>query len=215
MKLLSKIIIVSTIGATILSANASDLYDKIASMQKGIDGYIIGKSLTKEQLDKATTNMIKSNDPKVIKFLDGQDLLIATNSSNNKVIAINKRYSKISQEKIKGMIGNMIHDFDEPTAMAHNKMIYWVFDENGKKLSEDDLKAWKDSISGKPTEGMALAEAVNVKKKDVDFNPYVSVKMQSDQPMMGENKDEKETKLANAYLMISSDKLIKETTGLK
>jgi len=212
MRLLSKILIVSTIGATILSANTSSLFDKIASMKKGTDGYIIGAVLTKEQQEKATTNMIKSNNPKVVKFLDGKNLLIAINSSNNRVLAINKRYSKIDQKTVKGMIGTMIHDFDEPTAMAHDKMIYWIFDEKGQKLSEDDLKAWKDKISGKPTEGMALAEAVNIKKKDVNFNPFVSVKLQSDQPMMSKVEDPKP---ANAYLMISSDKLIKETTGIK
>lgn len=212
MKILSKILIVSTITATVLSANASDLYTKIAEMKKGTDGYIIGQVLTKEQQVKASAETIKSDNPKIKKFLDGKNLLIAINSQNNRVLAINKRYEQLPQKDVKGMIGTMIHDFDEPTAMAHDKMIYWIYDENGKKLSEDDLKAWKDKISGKPTEGMALAEAVNVKKKEVNFNPFVSVKLQSDQPMMTELE---EVKLANTYLMISSDKLIKETTGIK
>lgn len=212
MKILSKFLIVSTITATVLSANASDLYTKIAEMKKGTDGYIIGQVLTKEQQVKASAETIKSDNPKIKKFLDGKNLLIAINSQNNRVLAINKRYEQLPQKDVKGMIGTMIHDFDEPTAMAHDKMIYWIYDENGKKLSEDDLKAWKDKISGKPTEGMALAEAVNVKKKEVNFNPFVSVKLQSDQPMMTELE---EVKLANTYLMISSDKLIKETTGIK
>ena len=212
MKILSKLLILSSIGATILSANTADLYAQIASMKKGTDGYIVGAILTKEQEAKIEANKVKSTNPKIIKFLDGNDLLIAINSTNKRVLAINKRYNQIDQKSVKGMIGNLIHDFDEPTAMAHDKMIYWIFDEKGKKLSEEDLKAWKDSINGKIQPGMALAEAVNLKKKDVDFNPYVSVKLQSDQPMMSEGE---EVKPANAYLMISSDKLIKSTTGMK
>lgn len=45
--------------------------------------------------------------------------------------------------------------------------------------------------------------------KKVEFNPYISVKLSSDQPMMTKQE---EPKLANVYLMISSDKLITETT---
>lgn len=212
MAILKKLLIVSSIAVAVLSANASDLYSKIENMKKGSDGYIVGATLTKEQQEKAKTNAIKSNNPKVTKFLDGKNLLIAINSANNKVLAINKRYDNVPQKTVKGMIGEMIHDFDEPTAMAHDKMIYWIYDENGNKLTEDDLKAWKDKISGKPTQGMALAEAVNMKKKDVNFNPFVSIKLQSDQPMMSEVEEEK---LASVYLMISSDKLIKDTTGIK
>lgn len=212
MKILSKLLILSSIGATVLSANVSDLYTKIANMKKGTDGYIIGEVLTKEQEAKVETNMIKSSYPKIINFLDGKDLLISINKKNKRVLIINKRYQNMDQASIKGMLGNMIHDFDEPTAMAHDKMVYWVFDENGDKLTEDDLKAWKDNISGKATSGMALAEAVNLKKKKVNFNPFVSVKLQSDQPIMSEVK---ETKLANPYLLIKSDKLIGLTNASK
>lgn len=212
MKILSKLLILSSIGATVLSANVSDLYTKIANMKKGTDGYIIGEVLTKEQEAKVEANMIKSSYPKIINFLDGKDLLISINKKNKRVLIINKRYQNMDQASIKGMLGNMIHDFDEPTAMAHDKMVYWVFDENGDKLTEDDLKAWKDNISGKATSGMALAEAVNLKKKKVNFNPFVSVKLQSDQPIMSEVK---ETKLANPYLLIKSDKLIGLTNASK
>lgn len=213
MKFLLKLLILSSIGATILSANVTELYIKIAHMKKGTDGYIIGEMLTKEQEQKAVDNMIKSNNPSVVKFLDGDNLLIAINSKNKRVLAINKRYSSIDQATMKGMIGTLIHDFDEPTAMAHDKMIYWIFDENGKKLTEDDLEKYKDSLIGKVKPNMALAEAVNLKKDvKVEFNPFVSVKLQSDQPMMS---DVEEPKPANAYLMISSDRLIKSATGMK
>jgi len=212
MKILGKLLIVSSIATTVLSANASDIYQKIAEMKKGTDGYIIGQILTKSQQDKSNNTMIKSNDPKVINFLDGKDLLISINANNKKVIVINKRYNQITQENVKGIIGNMIHDFDEPTVMAHDKLIYWVFDKNGDKLAEDDLKAWKDKISGKQAAGKSLAEVVNEKKKEINFNPYIKIKLTSDQPIM--TKTEKPM-LANASIIISSDKLIKETTGMK
>lgn len=219
MKIVSKVLMSLAIGATVLSANTSTVFEKIESMKKGIDGYIIGKALTSEQQKNATENMLASTNPSVMKFLDGKDLLIAVNSKNKKVLAINKRFNQATPEQIKGIIAHLIHDYDEPTAMAHNKLVYWIFDKDGEKLTDEDMKQWKDALLDKKDPSMPLAEAVNKEKKDVDFNPYISIKLQSDQPMMGEeiNKDieKKDAKLANAYLMISSDKLIKSTTGMK
>lgn len=198
------------IGVSVLSANAVSLYSKVEKIDKGIDGYVLGKELSQKQKELSVNNAIKSDNPNVSKFLVGKDLLIAINSSNNKVIAINKRYNQIQKDSIKSMIGSLIHDYEEPTAMAHDKMIYWIYDSNGEKLSEDDLKLWKDSLKVK-SNSATLSDVLKkgVGTNDVDFEPYISVKLSSDQPMMSKEEEEK---LANVYLMISSDKLITNTT---
>jgi len=190
------------------------IFEDVATINKGIDGYVVGKTLTNGQQKTLENNGLKSDNPNVRKFLANDNLLIAINAKNLKVLAINKRYNQIEQKQVKSMIGNLIHDNDEPTAMAHDKMIYWIFDAKGEKLTEDDLKKWKNSLKddSKPN---SLADAVKKdfnKKEKVDFNPYLSVKLSSDQPMMTKQE---ESKLANVYLMISSDKLITQTTTNK
>ncbi len=202
MKAIVKVLlVVSIFGTGLLSANG--IYEKVENMKKGLDGYILGSTLKKEQ----QSNSIPSDNDKVKKYLINDDLLIAINVKNNKILAINKRFNAVKQLEIKSMIGSLIHDYDEPTAMAHDKMIYWVYDKNGKKLTEDDLKNWKDSLKVAKTK-LPLVEAIKVDTKQVDFDPYVSIKMTSDQPMMTKVKDEK---LANVYLMVSSEKLIQNT----
>ena len=199
-----------------LNLNAG-IFEDVEKINKGTDGYVIGKTLTKDQKGLMEKNGLRSDNPNVRKFLASENLLIAVNSKNNKVLAINKRYKQIEQSKVKSMIGNLIHDNDEPTAMAHDKMIYWIYDGKGEKISEDDLKKWKDSLKENKTKATSLAgflkKAPEVEKKEkVEFNPYISVKLSSDQPMMSKVE---EPKLANVYLMISSDKLITTTTTAK
>ncbi|MCD4757075.1 MAG: hypothetical protein K8R39_02305 [Arcobacteraceae bacterium] len=202
MKAIVKVLlVVSIFGTGLLSANG--IYEKVENMKKGVDGYILGSTLKKEQQN----NSIPSDNDKVKKYLVNNDLLIAINVKNNKILAINKRFNAVKQLEIKSMIGSLIHDYDEPTAMAHDKMIYWVYDKNGKKLTEDDLKNWKDSLKVAKTK-LPLVEAIKVDTKQVDFDPYISIKMTSDQPMMSKVEDEK---LANVYLMVSSEKLIQNT----
>lgn len=182
----------------------SDMYETIASINKGIDGYIVGKTLTKEQQKLLQKNSMESQHPSIKRFLANKTLLVAVNIKNNKVIAINKKLSNLKRDKVKALIAEYIHKFDEPTAMAHDKMLYWVYDKEGKKIQEDDLKQYKDSLKVKGKQ-IALAEAVNIQKKKIDFDPYLSVKLSSDKGLMSEQKEDV---ITNAYVMISSDKLI-------
>ena len=217
--MLKKIIL--TVVFVVLSTNLqAGIFEDVENINKGTDGYVIGKVLNKKQKELLETKGLRSDNPNVRKFLANENLLIAINSKNLKVLAINKRFQQIKQEKIKSLIGDMIHDYDEPTAMAHDKMLYWIYDNKGIKFSEDDIKKWKDSLKETSnTKSASLADFLNKaplqktsKNKKVEFKPYISVKLSSDQPMMTKQQ---EPKLANVYLMISSDKLITETTTVK
>ena len=199
------------------------VFEDVEKINKGLDGYIIGKVLSGDQMKIMDKKGLKSDNPNVGKFLASDDLLIAYNSKNNRVLAINKRYNKIEQVAVKSLISDLIHDHDEPTAMAHDKMIYWIYDDKGEKLTEEDLKTWKKSLKKETPKAKSLADFVQKgmdtntskkveSKKEVKFNPYLSIKLSSDQPIMTKQK---EPKPANVYLMISSDKLISTTTTAK
>jgi len=191
----------------------ASVFDDVAVINKGVDGYIVGKQLTQNQQQLLKEKSVPNSNPNVKSFLANKDLLIAVNAQNLKVLAINKRYHQISQENIQKMMSRLIYDYEEPTAMAHEKMIYWIWDADGKKLSEDDLKAWKDSLNDKNKKTLAdfVKKDNSNSKKKADFNPYVSVKLSADKPII--QKQEK-PELIDAYLIISSDKLITSTVAL-
>jgi transcriptional regulator with PAS, ATPase and Fis domain len=197
-------------GMVSILSGSTDLYDTVAKINKGLDGYIVGKALTKDQQKLVEKNSLASSNKHILKFLANNNMVIAINKDNKRVLAINKRYKNMKQKDIQKMIGKFIFDFDEPTAMAHDKMVYWIYDRNGVKLNEDDLKKWKESIKAKNT-GLPLAKAVNTESKNMDFNPYILFKMSSTELIMTKVKDPKPSTI---NIIVSSDKLIEDTTGI-
>lgn len=141
-----KKILIAVICVAFSSSLQASVFEDVASINKGVDGYIVGKALNQEQQKLLETKGLKSDNPNVKKFLATDDLLIAINAKNLKVLAINKRFQQIKQDEVQSLIGGMIHDHEEPTAMAHDKMLYWIYDHKGVKFSEDDLQKWKDSL---------------------------------------------------------------------
>jgi len=209
MKSIFKVVVLITSVVSMLSGS-TDLYNQVEKMNKGLDGYIVGKALTAKQQKSITKNSIASNNKNIFKFLVNDDLVIAINKNNNRVIAINKRYKSLAQEDVKKMIGEFIFKYDEPTAMAHDKMVYWVYDKDGTKLSENDLKKWKNSLKVKNT-GLPLAQAIHATGEKIDFNPYLSLKMNSTEAIMTELKEPKQS---TVNIIVSSDRLIQDTTGM-
>jgi hypothetical protein len=195
------------------------IFEEIEIMQKGADGYILGKALNDEQKEIREQKGVKSDNPHVGKFLANENLLIAYNTQNNRVLAINKRLNKVTQVQLQTLISNLIHDYDEPTAMAHDKMIYWIYNAKGEKLDGEDLKSFKQSLTNKNAEKTSLAEFMKKSTENnttsdapkSQFDPYLSIKLSSDTPIM----EKKKPKEANLYLMFSSDKLITATTTQK
>lgn len=206
---MKKTVVMSGILALALNLYGG-VFEDVASLNKGTDGYIIGHELSDTQKSLMKQKFLPSDNGKIVKFLASDDVVVAVNKTNNKVLAINKRYSKVEQKKVQSLVSEMIYNYDEPTAMAHDKMVYWVFDKQGAKVSEDDIKAWKDSLKVK-VDTLPLAEAIKVakpNKKKVEFDPYVSIKLSSSDPIMTKLT---EPKPFDAYVMISSEKLIEET----
>jgi len=216
---MKKLIIV---GALLLGLNLqAGVFEDVEAINKGVDGYVVGKVLSDEQKAVMEKKGLKSDNPNVGRFLASENLLIAYNSKNNRVLAINKRINKLPEAGLKSLIATLIHEYEEPTAMAHDKMIYWIYDGKGNKLSEEDLKSFKKSLKDEVSKNTSLADFLkksaqsNATKNDTQkskFNPYLSVKLSSDTPIMTKQK---EPKVANVYLMISSDKLITATTTAK
>lgn len=203
--------------AFVVSASAqSNLFDKVASLKIGLDGYTLGKALTDKQQAKARENILKSNIVGIYKFVDGSKLIVA-DENTHKVVVIRKDFKDLTAESLRGVVSQTFFLYDEPTTLTHSKMFYWIFDANGKKYTEEEWDAYKKYLSANDTgaahgqkNNKPLIDMVKKPAKKQDFNPLISVKLSSSKLI----DDKSEFKDGTAYIMISSEQLLKDNYNL-
>lgn len=167
-------------------ADIKKLTESVFSLKIGIKDYIIAAALTQPQLDKLKGSPAKDAYPGTLKFFD-DELMVVADESTKKVLALNERHKNVTSERLKAMVGDLMLRFGEPTAIAHEKIIYWAFDDKGK-ITEEAYKSAKD-------EG--------------DMEVLITVKLQSTDEIVkvigGEKKEAQEV-----YYLISSEPLLKQ-----
>lgn len=205
MKFFMKICLAFFILTTFGFSSSTTVSDKIADLNIGLNNYIVGKKLTDEQIIIAKANNIEKVVPGTYKFKD-KDIFVVASKFDDRVLVIYKSYSKVDKKKIHSLLGSAIMDFGDPTAMAHDKMVYWSYAADGSKISEDQLQAYKDEINGKPSSG-TLIESINKKVSAKNFEPFVTIKLSCSKEIMSKEVlfDD-----ATAYVLFSSSKLIEK-----
>jgi hypothetical protein len=145
MKILSAIIV-----AVILSVAAAcssrvdeitDLYTRVEKLNIRRNDYTLGKVLTDKQKETAQDNVQEKVSPGTYKFKD-KDLYIVADKGTDRVLIIYERYEPASAKKIRDLVGALFFDYGDPTVMAHDKTIFWAFDEKGK-ISEEQYREAK------------------------------------------------------------------------
>lgn len=164
---------------------------EVAELNLGFDGYVLGDKLTGEQQALARKNRVEKTVDGTIKFQDGNTFIVAK-EDDLMVLGIYREYPKIAHEQIKEIIGELMLHFYEPTTAAHDKIIYWAFGKNGK-ISQEEF---------------------NSAKQDGETDIIATVKFQANEAILTslapvEDKNEESTKLADAYVIISSNPLSK------
>ena len=161
----------------------------VAALKLGLGDYILGQDLTEQQKSIAHENAIEKTIKGSYKFQDNGIFVVAS-SKSNMVIGIYKENSTATQQDVKNMVGELMMQFEEPTQMAHDKLIYWAFGKEG--LISQDL--------------FSMA-------KSADSEILATVKFSSDQPIrpseMPKEGDEvkKSSETASIYVLITSDQL--------
>ncbi|MFT5730370.1 MAG: hypothetical protein ACI8PB_004550 [Desulforhopalus sp.] len=163
----------------------------IAGLKLGFSDYFLGQKLTEQQKDNAKENTIAKTIKGSYKFQDNGVFIVAS-SKSDMVIGLYKENPTATQQDMKNMVGELMMQFEEPTKMAHDKLIYWAFGKDG--LIPQDLF------------NMA---------KSTDSEILATVKFSSDQPIRPSEKPEEgaETKTkessapASIYVIITSDQL--------
>lgn len=163
----------------------------VAALELGFGEYILGGTLTSGQKTLARQNAIPKTLEGTIKFSDG-DIYVVAKSDDGMILGIYKEYGEATREVVKELVGDLMMRFEEPTTMAHDKLIYWAFDKNGK-LGEDEFDF------SKQTGDMDLIATVKFQS---------SKPIQPDAPSQEEEKGEEPAKeKPSVYVIISSNPL--------
>jgi len=145
MKILSVIMaaVVLSVGAACTSRadDITDLFNRVEKLNLRCNDYTLGKVLTDKQKQSAQDNAEDKASPGTYKFKDN-NLYIVADKATDRVLILYERYEPVSRKKIRELVGTLFFDFGDPTVMAHDKTIYWAFDEKGK-ISEEQYREAK------------------------------------------------------------------------
>lgn len=128
------------IFAVAFQAQASDgsnsLATKIASLKLGIDGYTIGTRLTADKKEHAKTHLQADAYDGTYKFNDGE-LFVVVAQEDDTILALYQRTEAADFDQAKKMVSGLMGLYGNPTTMAHDKLIYWAYGEQGKIAEEN------------------------------------------------------------------------------
>lgn len=167
---------------------------EVAALELGFGSYILGKPLTAEQKVFAQKHPVAKALKGTYKFQDEKIFVIAA-KENDLVLGVYREYPDVSTDDLKGIVGTLMLEHGEPTAIAHEKLVYWSYGKNGKITQED----------------------FDFARQSGGMKSLVAVKFSSSQEI-GANEDSvenpkddraKEQSPISAYVMITSDPLSK------
>ena len=162
----------------------SDLFTRVENLNVQRHDYTLAKALTDRQKETAQRNALEAASPGTYKFKDN-DLYVVADRASDRVIVIYERYEPASREKIQELVGALFFDFGDPTVMAHDKTIYWAFDENGK-ISEEHYR--------------------DIKEKGEPLKTLATVKLDSSQKIMDKSGP---VESGSVYYIVSSEPILK------
>ncbi len=176
------------------------LFDKIEKLDVGMGEYKLAKKLTSKQKDSAKKNLLKTNSNKTYQFKDG-DVYVTVDKASDRALVLYKIFEDQNATELKRVLGGAIVMYGEPTVMSHGTILYWVYRDNGSLITKDDYERWRESQLKSDDENSS-AHGVNYSS----LEKLYTIKLSSTK--MFESKEKFED--AKAYLMISSEKLLKE-----
>ncbi|MCK5196500.1 MAG: hypothetical protein KAQ71_21995 [Desulfobulbaceae bacterium] len=117
-----------------------EMISSVAKLKLGFGDYSICTILSKEQVAAAQKNLEADSYPGTYKFKDN-DIYVVAGNSTNMILALYKHHEKVDREQIKGIVSMLMSRFEEPTTMAHDKLVYWAYNQDGKISEETYLDA--------------------------------------------------------------------------
>lgn len=166
---------------------------EVAKLNLGFGEYVLGRHLTDQQKQFAKDNLEKKSVKGSYKFYDKGTFVVASQKSDM-VIGIYQENDQASKDELREAVGALMMKFEEPTAMAHDKMIYWVFNKDGR-ISQALFDMERDSGGSDVLATVKFASSLEIRPNE--------------DPKVKEKDEKKEEETAKIYTMITSDKLSK------
>ncbi len=146
-------------------SESKDLFNQVEALKLGRGSYVLGKILTPEQVKIARENPVEQPTPGLYKFQDG-DLFVVAQKESDRVLILYEQYEPATKEKVQELVGTLFFDFGDPTILAHDKILYWVYDAKGI-MTEDEY------------------HRIKKEKEQENFKPLATLKLSSNQPLIG------------------------------
>ena len=173
----------------------------VAQLNLGLQGYSIGKKLTIAQKKIAEVHPGQKAYAGTYKFVD-QDLFVVVEKKTDSVLAMYKRVPRADKKQLKAMVAALMDRFGLPTAMAHEKIVYWAYNRHGA-ISEEDFERAKKN---KQIPGLGIIATVKL-------NSEIAIT-----PDKGKGKEKNKTSKSTVvkqpatgtvYFIVTSDPLVK------
>ena len=119
-----------------------ELIKAVAALELGFGDYHIAVHLSKEQVEKAKKTLLKDSYPGTYSFSE-DDFTLVVDKDTHLILAMYKRSEEAGIKEYRTILAAMMDRFGEPTAVAHEKIIYWAWGDTGK-ISEDIYRAAKE-----------------------------------------------------------------------
>ncbi|WP_163340450.1 hypothetical protein [Desulfopila sp. IMCC35008] len=174
----------TNLSATTVDQELDRIAGEVAGLKLGFGTYILGSSLNDSQKKMAARSPVDKAMQGTHKFQDGE-VFVVVSSDNGIILGIYKEYPEATRKQMKSIIGDLMFRHGEPTAMAHDKIVYWTYNKSGK-ISQDEFDFARQSGG---------AESL------------VTVKLSSSGKIFTEK--EEDNTISSVYVMITSDPLSK------
>ena len=114
---------------------------QVSKLAIGYDDFIIGRKLTGEQKKLAAQSISEKTIKGTYKF-QHDDFFVIADLKSDIVLGLLKEIQNAGKDDVKKIIGELMMKYSEPTLMAHDKLVYWAYDEDGK-ISEQQFESSK------------------------------------------------------------------------
>lgn len=183
-------------GAAGPQESPAALAERIAALKLGFADYVLGGTLTSAQQELAKTQPEADSRPGTDKFRDGEVYVVADKTSH-RILALYQKMDKVTRETLRQEVGRLMLRFGEPTAVAHEQMIYWAYGPEGR-IAEEVYQHAKDGTAT----GLEVLATVKFKSSAPISPPPPAAVAE------GEPAPPPATEEMSCYTMISSEILL-------
>ncbi len=185
-----------------MAGTGEKLAADVAQLNFGLQGYCIGNKLTTAQKKTAKAHPGQKVYAGTYKFVD-QDLFVVVEKKSDTVLALYKRVPRADKKQLKAMVAALMDRFGLPTAMAHEKIIYWAYNRHGV-ISEETFERAKKN---KQIPGLGIIATVKL-NSEMEIMPD-NGKKQKQGDKTSQSTAVQPAATGTIYFIVTSDPLIK------